>query len=270
MNGQVQDYLHPFVGYLKSRLESLLTLIEFEESGRPVEIDGFSLTNLSSWSFEKYNSVFESLGSFSSYCNLRCKFCYEEGNPIGYEKTRLTVREAKTRTRHYRRDKNKGLPIFRQRLYKEPFMNKDLIPILKIVRAADPCVELHITTNGSLFTEEILKDLSSLLPVNLCVSLNSADPDDRKEIMKDKRSQRSIDMFKKFKNYGLPYAGSIVAWPEIGEEVLVRTIRFLDENHARMIRITLPGFSKFYSRTPPFDTKDVWKRILDTVLPLRK
>ncbi len=270
MADQVQDYLHPFVDYLKSRIESLLTLIEFEEGGRAIEPDSFRLKDLSSWSFEKHNSVFDSLGSLSSHCNLTCKFCYEEGNPIEYEKTQLTVREAKTRTRYYRKDKNKGLPIFRQRLYKEPFTNKDLIPILKIVREAYPMVELHITTNGSLFTEEILKELSGLLPVNLCVSINTSDPEGRKELMKDKRSQHSIDMFGKFKSYGLPYAGSIVAWPEIVDEELIRTIRFLDENHARMIRITLPGFSRFYSKTRPFDTKETWKRVLDIILPLRE
>lgn len=269
MAEQVQDYLHPFVDYLKSRLDALLTLIEFEEGGKPVVPDGFRLKDLPNWSFEKYNSVVESLGSFSSHCNLRCKFCYEEGNPIGYEKTRLTMNEASTRIRHYRKAENKGLPIFRQRLYKEPFTNKELVPILRVVRDSDPEVEMHITTNGSLLTEKTLKDLSALMPVNLCVSLNSSDPEGRKAVMGDKRSRNSIEIFKRFRKYGLPYAGSIVAWPEMGKEELTGTIRFLHENDARMIRITLPGFSKFYSGTPPFDTNEAWKGVLETVLPLR-
>ena len=236
----------------------------------PVEPDGFRLKELSSWSFEKYNSVFEGLGSFSSHCNLKCKFCYEEGNPIGYEQTKLTLKEAATRLRYYRKEEDRGLPLFRQRIYKEPFTNKDLIPILKSVRSTHPEVEFHLTTNGSLLTEEILQELSGLLPINLCVSLNSSDPECREDLMVDKRSRNSIDMVTKFKSHGLPYAGSIVAWPEMDDKELVRTIKFLDENHARMIRISLPGFSRFYSQEPPFETKEAWGRILETILPLRE
>lgn len=270
MADPVQDYLHPFVNYLQSRLESLLTLIEFEENGRPVAPDGFRLRNLSAWAFEPYNSAFECMGSFSSQCNLKCKFCYEEGNPIGYEQTRLTLPEAETRLRYYRKDENRGLPLFRQRIYKEPFTNKELIPILKSVRAAHPEVEFHLTTNGSLFTDELLRELAGLLPINLCISLNSSDPDIRNALMADRRSRESIDMVTRFADYGLPYAGSIVAWPEMEESELIRTIRFLDEHQARMIRISLPGFSRFYSQRPPFETRPIWQRILDTVLPLRK
>jgi MoaA/NifB/PqqE/SkfB family radical SAM enzyme len=270
MTEQVQDYLHPLVDYIKSRLESLLTLVEFEEGGKPIEPDSFRLNNLSSWSFEKYNSVFDSLGSFSSHCNLKCKFCYEDGNPIGYEKTLLTLEEADTRTRYYRKNINKGLPLFRQRIYKEPFTNRDLLPILKNVRATCPEVEIHLTTNGSLLSEELLCELSELLPINLCISLNSSDPKLREELMLDKRSKKSIDMITKFQKYGLPYAGSIVAWPEINVGDIVRTIRFLDKNNARMIRISLPGFSKYYSLDPPFETKPTWQNILDKILPLRE
>lgn len=270
MAEQVQDYLHPFVKYLKSRIESLLTLIEFEENGRSIEPDGFRIKDLSSWSFEKYNSVFESLGSYSSHCNLRCKFCYEEGNPIDYDTTRLTLQEAETKIRYYRINENKGLPIFRQRIYKEPFTNRELLQILKAARVTHPDTECLLTTNGSLFTEEILQHLSELIPINLCVSINSSDPSVRKELMLDRESQHSINMIKKLRSYGISFAGSIVAWPEMNSDEIVKTIRFLDENQARMIRISLPGFSKYYSNTPPFDTKEVWSTILDTVLPMRE
>lgn len=269
MDTQVQDYLHPFVNYLQQRLESLLTLVEFEENGHTVKPDGFQLKNLSSWSFEKFNSVFESMGSFSSRCNLKCKFCYEKGNPITYDQTRLTLQEAETRLSYYRKDQNRGLPLFRQRIYKEPFTNKELIQILKNIRAVYPDVEFHLTTNGSLFTEDIFKALSELRPVNLCVSLNASNPDARKKLMADRHSRDSIRMIGHLAEAGLPYAGSIVAWPELDSEDLVQTIRFLDEHQARMIRISLPGFSKYYPQQPPFETKDAWQSVIDLVLPLR-
>lgn len=270
MVDRVQDSLHPYINYLRNRLESLLSIVEFEVDGQTVEPDGFRLKDLNSWVFEKYNSPFENLGSFSSQCNLKCKFCYEEGNPLGYEKNKLSLKEAETRLRYYNKKENRGLPLFRQRIYKEPFTNKELISILKKVRVDHPESEVHLTTNGSLFTDELLFNLSMILPVNLCISLNSSDPDSREQLMFDKRSRKSINMIKKMVDYGLPYAGSIVAWPEIMEKDLVETIEFLDKHQARMIRITLPGYSKFYSKTSLFKTSEVWQSILDIVLPMRK
>jgi NifB/MoaA-like Fe-S oxidoreductase len=270
MPDRVHDCLHPLADYLRARLESLSSLIEFEENGQPVEPDGFRVKNLHSWAFEKYNTVFESMGSFSSQCNLKCSFCYEKGNPIDYDQAKLTLLEAQTRLRYFRKEMQRGLPIFRQRIYKEPLMNQELIPILKSIRARYPEVEFHLTTNGSLFTDELLHELVELFPVNLCVSLNSSDPNGRKALMKDRRSRRSIDMIAQLKNFGIPYAGSIVAWPELGHDELVQTIKFLDEHLARMIRISLPGFSRFYAQSSPFETQVAWQKILDIVLPLRE
>lgn len=269
MSIEEKNYLHPFVNYLKSRLESLLSLVQLEEGGQVIEPDSFKLKNLSAWSFEKYNTIFDSLGSPSGYCNLRCKFCYEGGNPLPFEKTRLSVQEAATRIRYYHHDAQKGLPLFKTRLYKEPFTNKDLIPILKMVRAADPEVEIQLTTNGSFFTVEVLEQLSRLVPVNLCVSLNSSHPEGRRRIMGDQNSEESINMIEKFKSYDLPFVGTIVAWPEIGSDELIDTIHYLDQNLARAIRITLPGFSRFFDTTPTFNTKEVWDKVLADVLPLR-
>lgn len=261
--------LHPFVNYLKSRLESLLALVQFEEGGQVIEPDSFSLKNLSAWSFDKYNTIFDSLGSPSGYCNLRCKFCYEGGNPLPFEKTRLSVREADTRIRYYRHDVQKGLPLFKTRLYKEPFTNRDLLPILRMVRTADPMVEIPLTTNGSFFTDQVLEQLAGLVPVNLCVSLNSSHPEGRRKLMGDQKSEESIKMIEKLKSYDLPFVGTIVAWPELETNELIDTIYYLDRNLARAIRVTLPGFSRFFSAVPPFNTKEVWDKVLADVLPLR-
>ncbi len=270
MSKQPQTSLHPIVNYLKSRIESLLTLIQFEQEGQPIEPDTFRLRNLSGWSFERYNSIFDSLGSFSGYCNLRCKFCYEDGNPLPYEKSRLSIQEARTRIRYYRPEEHRGLPLFKRRLYKEPFTNRDIISILEMVRGSNSDAEISLTTNGSMITEKTLGQLAQLKPINLSISVNSSDPLRRRELMGDRNSETSLKIIKKFKEYGLPFCGSIVAWPTIKTNELIETIHFLDDNFARMIRVTLPGYSKFYSQTSQFNTKEVWNEVLKTVRSLRK
>lgn len=263
------DCLHPALRYLTSRLESLLSIVQLEENGHVVVPDAFRLNALSDWAFEDYANVFESLGSPSGRCNLHCKFCYEDGNPLLFGDDILSVEEAETRIRHFRPDAHKGLPAFHTRLYKEPFTNRHLLQILSMVRQADPDVEIPLTTNGSLFSPEILDKLAELVPVNLCISLNSSRPEGRRELTGDRNSAHSIRMVEALRARHLPFSGSIVAWPGMSEGELEETIRFLDRQHARMIRISLPGFSRFFSTTPPFDTQTVWQEVLETILPLR-
>ncbi|MBW1997834.1 MAG: radical SAM protein [Deltaproteobacteria bacterium] len=262
--------LHPVIKYLKNRIDSLSGLIQFEAGGEPIEIDAFRLRNLSAWAFEEYKSVFDSLGPLSGHCNLRCNFCYEKGNPLPYAKTTLSIQEARTRLRYYRQETRKGLPQFERRFYKEPFTNRDLIPILKMVRAVDPGVEISITTNGTMLDEKTIEELCRLVPINLSVSVNSSNPDSRKKIMGDSCSEASLRSLKKLKEHGLAFTGSIVAWPTLEMSDLLETIGFLDEHLARMIRITLPGYSRYYSEMPPFDTKQAWNAVLEAVWPLKE
>jgi uncharacterized Fe-S cluster-containing radical SAM superfamily protein len=267
---QINAGLHPMIGHLKGRIESLLSLIQLEKNGDPFEPDGFRIRDPGIWAFEPYGSVFESLGALSGYCNLRCNFCYEKGNPLPYEKTRLSPAEAETRIRYFRSGAKRGLPQFRRRIYKEPFTNADLIRILERIRAADPAVEISLTTNGALLTEDILEQLKRLIPVNLSISVNSADPSLRRGIMGDRQSRRTLKLVEKIPDHGIAFNGSIVAWPTLDASDLAATVRFLDHHQARMIRATLPGYSKYYSQTPPFDTRQAWNAIIDALLPLRE
>ena len=263
------DCLHPTLRYLTDRLAALLSIVQLEEHGHAVEPDAFRLKNLSDWAFEDHATVFDSLGSPSGRCNLHCKFCYEDGNPLRFGDDILSVEEAATRIRHFRPDAHKGLPAFHTRLYKEPFTNRHLLQILGMVRQADPDVEIPLTTNGSLFTPQLLDELAELVPVNLCVSLNSSRPEGRRELTGDRNSAHSIRMIEALQARHLPFSGSIVAWPGMAEGELEETVRFLDAHQARMIRVSLPGFSRFFAPTPPFDTQTVWQEVLQTVLPLR-
>jgi hypothetical protein len=93
--------LHPLVAYVKQRLEAIAGLVELEFDGRPVRFDGFRLRNLENWAVSADRSLLDNFGSLSGYCNARCNFCYEFGNPLPYDLTMLGGAEARTRARHF-------------------------------------------------------------------------------------------------------------------------------------------------------------------------
>lgn len=262
--------LDPMILYVGSRLQALMKVIQFESDGNPVSPDGFQLKNLHSWAYETYQSAFESLGALSSLCNLDCTFCYEKGNPVPYHKSVLSLQEAETRLKYFNLDENRGLPQLRQKLYKEPFTNKNLIPILQRVRALNPLIEISLTTNGSLLNEQILDDLSHLKPINLSISLNTVNPEGRRSLMRDTHGEQCLSMIRQMKSHGLCFNGSVVAWPSISIQELIDTIYFLSENSARMIRVTLPGYTRHFSQDHPFETDSTWKEILRHILPLKE
>jgi NifB/MoaA-like Fe-S oxidoreductase len=116
----------------------------------------------------------------------------------------------------------------------------------------------------------MLEQLAQLIPVNISVSVNSSDPQERMQLMNDKKSTDSLKIIEKFKQYGLPFYGSIVEWPTIEAEKLVKTIYFLDKNLARTIRVTYPAIQSIILKLPLLTPKNVWSEVLSTILPLRK
>ena len=90
----------PRVELIESMLRSLLDVVDLEFEGRPVRVDGFRLRNLDDWRTVRETSLQTNLGSFSTACNCKCAFCYEEGNPKGlFEKQPRFVSMSEARTR---------------------------------------------------------------------------------------------------------------------------------------------------------------------------
>jgi hypothetical protein len=101
----------PRVELIESMLRSLLSLVELEYQGEPVQVDGFRFRDPEQWRTANESSLQQNLGSLSTVCNCHCRFCYEDGNPPGlFEKEPRFVgmQEARTRAR-YLRD-GRGLP----------------------------------------------------------------------------------------------------------------------------------------------------------------
>lgn len=260
---------HPQLDYVRRRIESLLALVQLEEDGAPVEPDGFRLRNLEAWAFSPCTDAFTALGSPSGYCDLDCDFCYEHGNPLPMERTQLSVAEAETRLRHYRADEQRALPQFRTRLYEEPLLNRGLLEILGRMRRRFPDVEPHLTTNGRGLDARTVDALAELKPLTLAVSVNSAEPEIRSRLMHDDRPERALASLALLRERGLRFIASIVAWPTLPLEDLKRTVELLDREGAGIVRITLPGYSRFFPNPPAGDWREHWTSVVEALRPLQ-
>ena len=260
---------HPQLDYVRRRIESLLALVQIEEDGVPVEPDGLRLRNLGHWAFASCPDAFSALGSPSGYCDLDCDFCYEHGNPLPMERTQLSIVEAETRLRHYRQVEQRALPQFRTRLYEEPLLNRDLLEILRRMRRRFPEVEPHLTTNGRGLDARVVAALAELKPLTLAVSVNSASADLRRSLMHDERPERALGSLALLREHGLRFIASIVAWPSLPLEDLQRTVRFLDQAGAGIVRVTLPGYSRYFPGAPAGDWRGQWSSVVEALGPIR-
>lgn len=275
MPSNVQDasvYLRtePRIWLIKRQLEHILKLVDLEKDGKVVEVDGFRLKDLSQWAH--YSSTLSgNIGSVSGYCNADCVFCYEKRSPLPYARELIPLEEVRTRIKYYSHEKKRGLPT-PTRFPLEPFCNPHFLEILKLTHESNPDSVLWMSTNGGCLTEDVIEQLSRLQPLMLCVSLNSADPHIRNAVMREPITHTltaiaSIPLLQKYK---IVFDGSVVAWPSIPVEDLVRTITFLDRHDARVIRVLLPGYSRYLSPEPLFDTEKVWQDVVGVVSDLRE
>jgi uncharacterized Fe-S cluster-containing radical SAM superfamily protein len=275
MTSTIQDasvYLRtePRIWLIKRQLDNILKLVDLEKDGKVVEVDGFRLKNLSQWA-DHSSSLYSNIGSVSGYCNADCIFCYEKGNPLPFARDFIPFEEVRTRIKYYSHEKKKGLPT-PTRFPLEPFCHPHFLEILKLVRESDNNSTLWIATNGGLLTEKVIKELTCLQPVMLCVSLNSADPSMRATVMREPKTctMTAIAGIPLLQKYRIVYDGSIVAWPSIPSDDLVQTIQFLDNHDARVIRVLLPGYSQYFSDEELFDTNTVWQDVVRIIMDLRE
>jgi len=259
---------HPQLDYVRRRLESLLALVQVEEDGMPIEPNGFHVRSLGHWAFSECSNAFDALGSPSGYCDLDCSFCYERGNPLPMERSQLSIAEAETRLRYFRRDERRGLPQFRTRLYEEPLLNRHLFEILRRMRRRFPDVEPQLTTNGRGVDVAAAKALAELKPITVAVSVNSANADVRRQLMRDDRPERALGSLALLREHGLRFIASIVAWPSLPLDDLCETVQFLDRAGAGMVRVTLPGYSRFFPSPPLEDWRTHWVHVVTVLRPL--
>ncbi|HEY3315921.1 MAG TPA: radical SAM protein [Bacillota bacterium] len=185
----------------------------------------------------------------TSVCDMSCLFCSNRQNPSGVTTFQLGPRTAEEvrETLGWMEDPERivvGESVTRID-EGEPFTHPQLLDLLSLAREGYPRAVLQVTTNGSRLTREAVRGLAALSPVEVIVSLNSAVEANRRRLMGDGKPQRALSAIDFLAEAGLPFQGSLVALPHlVGWDDPARTVSFLDERGASLIRIFLPGYTK--------------------------
>lgn len=267
----------PLIELAKKNLEILLSLVDLEYQGRPVKVDGFRLKDLGHWLVPSACDPSEVIEHIGTRCNCDCVFCYNKGAPPS-----LALRGPKrTASEEYEE-------IMTRIRYFSPGAQRSLFPglgstceVLAHPHALDFLSALRektgepfrIATNGSALTRGNIQKLAGLKPVYLDISLNSSDPGRRKRLMRDARPETAIGSLPLLKDEGIPFSVVVVPWPleshaEMLED-LERTAVYAGANDARMVQVSLPGHSRYFSPARPFELDDLWPAAAAKVREIR-
>lgn len=260
----------PRLVMLASFLNSIKPFTEFRNNNQKLDINGFRLKNLNYWARYPYARLLDNFGEICSTCSCDCEFCFLKGTAIMYtKKNMLSMPEALTREKYYNKEKKLGLPVG-DAWPGEPFFHPQILDFIKIARRAQPSYHFDITTNGDFLTPEMIDEIKGLLPITLIVSINSADIDQRKMIMRSNRAETAIRAIPVLKNKGIQFVGSIVPATDLPVDDIELTARYLDKHQALCIRIILPGFTQFHDDRTKFNTKEKWEQIAACVKKLKQ
>lgn len=246
--------------------------MQLESGGEPVEIDGFRLRDASHWA-DYPTSLSDIFWHLSSVCNFYCDFCYEKGNPPGFPIQNLprmaTEDEIRTRLKHYDPQERTGIFTVRTSI-NEPFANRRAVEFLREMRARCPDELISFVTNGSYLTEEVVAELAGLQPLFFNLSIYSTDPEVRREVLRDHRPDRAVAAVDLLARYRIPYMTNLVMWPTIPFEDMERTIAFMAERDACVLRVCLGGYSRYIDmEAERFAIDDYWPRVVEAVEAIR-
>jgi uncharacterized Fe-S cluster-containing radical SAM superfamily protein len=268
------ELYEPRIGYIRGLLESLLGVIDLEVDGETVHPDAFLLKNLRHW-LGPGGGANEIVAHAASRCNLKCRFCYNRGAPATLKpRTKPSEEEyaeLRTRIEHY-------VPRAKLNLFPdlgspcEALVHPHILEVLRALRGKtrEP---LRIPSNGSTLTPELIEALAELEPISLDVSLNSATPERRQWLMGDPEPRVALDSLGHLRAAQIPYSVVIVPWPLPSREEMLsdlrRTVAFAAGHEPTAIQVSLPGYSRAFSKEEVFPHEEVWGELKAAVQELR-
>lgn len=272
------ELYEPRIPHIKRMLESLLSVIILESNGKPVKIDGFRLKDLNHWLVPSAGDPAEVFDHLATRCDCDCNFCYLRGNPpsLALEQPRRKSEEewheVHTRLKYFfPRGKRSLFPTLGS-----PYEFLSHPRALELLRELRGKTErpFRFSTNGNRLTADFLRELSALKPVYLYLSLNSSCPARRKEIMGTSNPEVAIGSLPLLKEQKIPFAVIIVPWPFPSKEEMLsdlrETVAYTDRHDAHLVEVSLPGFSRYFSRELLFDREDVWSSVVSEIRDLRR
>ena len=268
----------PRIEFIKKQLESLLAIVDLEQDGEVVQIDGFRLKNLKDWLSPSPCDPAEVFEYAGTRCDCDCIFCYNRGNPSSLAMGNLSrpaeeeFKEMRTRSDYFYSKAGSCLFPSLGDIY-EVMIHPHFFEVLRLVREKTSEV-FRITTNGTTLIPEAISKLAEMKPVYLYHSLNSVSPFRRRKLMRDRNPQIAIDALPLLKDATIPYAVVIVPWPvdSVDEMLddLSNTIAYADEHDCHLVQINLPSYSKYFSAEKLFDLDEVWSAVVSCIRALRE
>lgn len=272
--GEILDIYEPRIGYIRHLLESVLRVVDVEKDGRVITIDGFRLKNLNHW-LSPSAGASDILAHAASRCRLDCEFCYNKGSlpPLRpHPRQADDVESLVTRISHYVPDGKLGL-FHGATSPCETLDHPHFKDIFRCLREKTDEL-IRIPTHGATLTDEMVDFLAQLAPVSLDVSLNTASISRRQWLMKDPEPQTALKSLSLLQSAGIPFTVVIVPWPFPTEAIMIedlgRTVRFAARHDATLVQISLPGYTRRFSREILFDREGVWEAIKQETMALRE
>ncbi|RJP27000.1 MAG: radical SAM protein [Actinobacteria bacterium] len=262
----------PRIEFIARQLASLLSVVELESGGEPVRVDGFRLRDLEDWVGPHAATPADIFNHAATRCQYDCVFCYNRGMQGSLEPGRGDVWEdMEKRLELYDAPSGRGLfPSFGSP--REALAHPRILPLLRALREKTTA-PFRLCSNGGVLDREFVAALAELAPVYIDLSLNSSSPRRRSLLMGDARPQEAIAAPALLAEASIPFAITVVAWPHPGTgemlEDLARTARYAEAMQARLVQVNLPGYSRFLSPRPLFDTDEVWSETVRTAQRLR-
>jgi len=272
----------PRIDYIARELKTIFdfTHVFVEEDEAPVT--SFALNDLRDWlvnvdSDPSLNDPYTSILQYLSWsCHASCKFCLHKNDPEGYwtksGNWKKTMDEIMTRLKYYTPNKQ---ALFKTQDYNffDVLSHPNIIEILRQTRKKTKRV-IQFTTNGDVLTSDFIEDLLEFKPLFFMISLNSANPLIRKQLMNNKSPETAIRCLPLLKKNHIPYSVSIVPWYENSLDDLTETLLYADRNDVYLIRINLDAYSNDFSGENLQELQnnriECWTNVIECVRSLRK
>lgn len=268
----------PRIDFTRRQLEALLSVVELEVRGQPVEVEGFRLRDLQDWLVPSKCDPIEVFGHLATRCDCDCVFCYLKGNPSSVALSDPVrpmedeLDEVRTRIKYFTPDAERCLFPCLGGIY-EPFSHPRALEVLRELRQKSSQT-FRIATNGESLTPDLVAEIEDLQPIYLYLSLNSCSPERRTRLMGTRGPQVAIDAMPLLRERGIPYAVVVVPWPVDSVHEMVEDLRATmacaEKNEAHLAQVNLPGYSRYFSDEPLFDLDEVWSAIVSEIKALRE
>jgi uncharacterized Fe-S cluster-containing radical SAM superfamily protein len=263
----------PFIVSIARHFSLLCRSVAFYDEDGTLDVTGMSLRRNADWAVPSSGHPSEVYEYLARVCNVSCTFCYLYGNPDSMAIARGTrvapAEELKTRLDHY--DPTRKVALFKAQWEINEFLvDPRLAVVLRGLRQKTDRPFFFIT-NGSPLTQDVVKLLAEVAPVDIVVSVNDIDPGNRRLVMREKgkQTQTALDALELLSEHRIPFGVSLAAFPQFGLAGMERTIRAVQAAGAAFVRVNLPGYTKTMPAGPDFDSDERWREVVGFVRELR-